>query len=287
MTGETTVPTNDDPGVVPHVDPFAALLLAPLDDSQLLLVNLVADAFLREQRWPIFEYVEGELARQGLNAEEVLASLPRIKSGFTPGWTYGVAVNPRVRRSPDSMVILTLVGLSRAARAAGLVTAFLELLSSMAKSRAASSFSPYEVSKPTVPIPRLWGSRSHLSPETLAALVEVLGREPATVNSAAREENGRTVVDLRVTLLGYRDVSTIDDYVKRVVAHLRPEPQPRRVSYSSPYSLPSALDYLSVVWQTHFGEPLVTPPGFERSAKPLRHMNGPPRRAHKYWSRPR
>ena len=281
MSDEPAAATNAGSDDVRQVDPYAALLLASVDRPQLTLLELVTEAFLREQRWPVFEYVEGELARLGLEAEEILASLPRIESGHSPGWTYGLAVNSLLRRSPESPVILTVVGLSKAPHASGLVASFLQLLNRMAKSRAATRFSPYAISKPSVTIDRLWEPRPPLLPVTVSALVEILGREPATGDAAAREENGEYMVDLRVALLGYRDVNTIEDYVERVVGHLRPVPQPRSIQYSSPYSLPAALDYLSVAWHSIYGNRLVDPPGFERAAK----LASPPETADEFDSR--
>src|SRR4051812_32174130 len=70
-------------------------LLEPLNAEQQRLVDVVAEAFLAEEyRWPYFDYVEGALDDEGLDAIEVLGSFPSIGR-----WGYG-AVSWNRNNSP-------------------------------------------------------------------------------------------------------------------------------------------------------------------------------------------
>ena len=60
-------------------------LLAPLDAQQKRLVDVVADAFLAEEyQWPFFDYVQGTLDNEALDAIEILQSFPTFSR-----WGYG------------------------------------------------------------------------------------------------------------------------------------------------------------------------------------------------------
>jgi hypothetical protein len=62
----------------------SADLLKPLGPEQQQLVDLIGDAFLGDEDWPIFDYLQGSFERNGLDASKTLESFPRMGS-----WGYG------------------------------------------------------------------------------------------------------------------------------------------------------------------------------------------------------
>src|SRR6266542_6494671 len=83
-------------------------LLSPLSVEQQQLVDLVGDAFLGDQDWPIVDYLQGSFERNALDASETLESFPRMGR-----WSYGAVRCDSGRPTPqlDEKVALTLVGI--------------------------------------------------------------------------------------------------------------------------------------------------------------------------------
>jgi hypothetical protein len=109
-------------------------LLDPLTPDEQRLVDLVADAFLRsEYEWPFFDYVEGVLDDQGLDAWELLRSFPEIGR-----WHYGAVARSQsggAKPSADSEVALTILGMSQAAKLRQYVNVFFALVDFLADCR--------------------------------------------------------------------------------------------------------------------------------------------------------
>lgn len=61
-----------------------------LSHQQLMLMQTMAGPFLKTGQWPVWHYVLTELDRKGLDAEELLKSLPYVGSrgwgGCHTGW---------------------------------------------------------------------------------------------------------------------------------------------------------------------------------------------------------
>src|SRR5439155_6598562 len=54
-----------------------------------------------------------------------------------------------------------------------------------------------------------------------------------------------------------RGVTDVKDYLERVIEFLTPATPTVQRSYSSPFSLPEAMDYLDAVWQVRFKKKLL------------------------------
>lgn len=226
-------------------------LVAPLTEEQQKLVDVVADAFVREDyQWPFFDYVEGTLDDDGLDAVEVLSSFPVIGR-----WGYGAIAWTR-NNSPESEVALTIVGMSHTERLRVHVPVFFHLVDYLVTRRRHAQPRPREVRKLNVTSDEfsdywLSGRRSGISPRLTAKLTE---HDPPTGwgSRGFNPEDGAWTTTVTRQLFRFEGLKTIDEYVRlleEVIGDSGPVPLP---ILPSPLSLAAALDYLNAVWRlTH------------------------------------
>jgi hypothetical protein len=82
---------------------YAARLLAPLTPDQQWLLDLAADVFVNYGRWPVYDYVQGQVEDRGLDTDELLASFPRLFSSRYPNWSYAaITYAPTRPPTPES-----------------------------------------------------------------------------------------------------------------------------------------------------------------------------------------
>jgi hypothetical protein len=226
-------------------------LLAPLTEDQRHLVDVVAEAFTREDyEWPFFDYVEGILDYEGRNAIEVLQSFPTIGR-----FSYGAVVWSR-NDSREAEVGLTVVGMSHSSGLRGYVPAFFELVDYLAARRRQMPPKPRQVRNLTVSseeFDQYWkgGRRLGLSARLTAKLKE---HEPAVdwgTGSFDPDDGSWTTTPSR-RIFQFEGMTTIEEYVERLEEFMV-EPAPALPPIlPSPLSLAATLDYLNVVWQlTH------------------------------------
>jgi hypothetical protein len=253
-------------------------LLDQLALNQQRLVDVVGEAFVAEKcQWPVFDYVEGALDYEGIDAWETLESFPR-----TGLWDYSavwfVGGNSRAKPPPELEVMLTLVGIRHSGALADfeppLIPTFFALLDYLVERRRAGPLSPRKPRDLTVngsDVLAVLGDRGHrvdLGPPRL--LYAMMEREPATfggsgsVPSDARLWTKHVVRDV----FDYEGITSIDDYVVRL-ERLTAMPQPAAVPAApSPLGLVANLDYLNTVWRLrHKGAPLFVVASAERAAK--------------------
>lgn len=251
MSDELSTPT----------DLTAATLLEPLTDNQQRMVELIAGAFIESRwEWPVFDYIEGLLDREGIDAWTELARLPQ-----QPGSGYGAAWWDRAGNAPpapDKPVGLTLLGLHHAEVreqvSAGLVPLFLDLVRFLAEWRRQRPLSPVHARKlevssdEVIAALRDRGQRaSVLEPKLLESL---LTREPGTWGGGGRSTpDGGWTRGVTRNVYRYEHVETIEAYVEAIVAAFPskvPSPQP---ATPSPLGLVAAIDYLDTVWRLTAG----------------------------------
>ena len=243
----------ESPGVTPLRTPatVAQALLAPLNEHQQRLVDLAAVG-LAGGTWPIFDFIDREFERDGIDAWAVLESLPRLR-GIGE---YQVAWCPRPpggRPASTEPVRLTILGMHHAAEsspaAGAIVSAFLALLPKLAVLRLAKPGGPQQ--------PRVLQLSSGSSLITGIAdgiggfptlptefLFNVLAREPPTWAGQAQLAGPSWHCDIPREVIRFGAVTGIDDYVALMVEQVCRESRPRRLqrrrpSVSSPHSITS------------------------------------------------
>lgn len=243
-------------------------LLAEPSAGQRQLLELVWDAFRTHQTWPIFQYVEGQLGTDGLDALAVLESFPMIGApGVRPNYRAvwfqqaGNAAPP-----PDSPVALTIAGLQHLTGGADAVHTVLKVVDLMVERLRTTHYSPTELVDVTMTRDEL-AKADHLlaANDTMEQLRHLLARELILPRPQSPEGNWQVILhpELR-RLSGVRDIA---DYLDRITAYLQPEPSAPRSLHLSPLALPESLDYLDAVWRLRFGTSLLTLPGANRTVR--------------------
>ena len=242
----------------------AAPLLPGLDQSQTRFVETLGKIYLTsESRWPNWQWIEETLEREGLDAAEILASLPRDQSR-----TYGYTNNSWMGKPRhDYRIGLTIAGLNTLSLADSLVKDFLSLVSSLGTIRSTIQLDPFDESQPVV---NRNGVAAYIPPYLIVnkPLLELMRHEPATWHCEllyTSTENWTTT--LPPELRRFAGVDSADDYFNRLREFLIPRTPVEQVPSYSPLTLPAAIDYFDVVWKLKFGAHLVVAPGVERSAR--------------------
>jgi hypothetical protein len=241
-------------------------LLAPLSAQQQRLVEVVAEAFLAEDfQWPFFDYVQGTLDDEALDAIEILESFPTFSR-----WGYGSVAWNR-NDSADSEVALTVVGMSHSSGLRQYVPVFFELVDYLAARRREARPQRRGVRNLNVTsaeFDEYWrgGRRLSLSPRLSAQLKE---HEPPTrFGGGSFNADGTWTTGVARQLLPFEGLKTIEDYVLRLEDWLGETPPALPPILPSPLSLAAALDYLNVVWRlTHDGERLFAFSSAERTTR--------------------
>lgn len=100
------------------------LQVLDLTDEQVVVISAIWSAYVRNQEWPIAEYVDDRLEREGLRLERLLSTFPGYRSvPYGPVW-WQTNGPPR----PDTKVGVTIAGLYHLPRARGLVETFVEVV---------------------------------------------------------------------------------------------------------------------------------------------------------------
>ncbi|MDQ1294770.1 MAG: hypothetical protein QG608_2655 [Actinomycetota bacterium] len=251
-------------------------LLAPLTDDQTQLLTLIAKVLDDKRVWPIWQYVDEYMARRGIDAAQVISTLPSI-SGMGPQpprytlVSYGGALPP----GDDQRIHLTVAGLAHIDFLSDIVTMFLRSLTVLANGRARTSFDPDKVTEIVVPESDLINALRD-SQRWLSLLPDLVRGEPGVWltqympgNETFVEDDPRRYPSWRPGkfLDWFVSCASIEDYLGRLVAVMRPPAPSAPMTAPSPLNLASALDYLDVVWRLKFGQSLVVLPGAEKTTR--------------------
>lgn len=229
-------------------------LLAPLTAGQQRLVDLVAEAFLvSELEWPFFDYVEGVLDDEGLDARELLQSFPEVGR-----WRYGAVVwsqSGGAKPAGESEVALTVLGMWHAPALREYVQVFFALVGFLAERRRQVRPQPRTVRGATVTSAEFeeWWRAGRRLPLPARLVWQLREHEPPTRRGGSSyQPDGSWTIDVARELFAFEGMEAIEDYVAGLVAYLV-EPAARLPPLlPSPLTLAAALDYLDVVWRlTH------------------------------------
>ncbi|MFI4971036.1 MAG: TIGR02391 family protein [Hyphomicrobiales bacterium] len=237
--------------------PFVNPLLSPLDNEQQQLVALLEQTYQENHSWPPWQFVEQSMDIRGLNAINIIGSLPVVgrrygiyglKYGLT--WSHGMVGG--IVYQPGDPVGLTVLGRYRAG-ATDLVNDFLRVLA-MACLKL-TTFQPdpknlvtLELTSEEV-IAELNRASEQTHPFFAQEIYESLEHEPAMWTSGrSQSQDGTWKWQVSRSIRPYVNVRTIEDYVE-VVAKAAEESalqaeQIVPMATSAPHLVVSSLEQL-------------------------------------------
>lgn len=225
-----------------------------LHPDQQKLIDTIWAGYQQAGEWPIFEYVEAMLDKEGLDVVQVMAGLPAVGHGGLGGPSYGL-VRPPVSqgRAPgrSEKLALTVAGLNYVTAASGLVGTFLRILDLMVETRREAVFDPVKQTDVVVSSEMM---HRHLQPidlEDLGYQEQITLTEPPTWFQATVPPGSTWARDARREIRHFAGVGDVEDYLGRVAVYLAvPEP-PAVARYASPFELAASLDYFNAIWKLH------------------------------------
>jgi hypothetical protein len=195
-------------------------LLAPLEADQTILLQVISEPYIKHERWPTFAYVSGELRRRGLDARELLRSMPRTQAAYgVMGSGYGLVKSEQFFQA-DSDVWLTVAGQFHVPALTSRCRSFVIAIQDLRRFLAAQPSSPFELKPVYVRgVNMSDGSVGKFSPPFARVLLGMLIHEPVTFHNGFEgpRDGSDWKLSLNQTLLEFDDVRTIEDYVGRVV----------------------------------------------------------------------
>lgn len=247
-------------------------LLASLTDEQAFFLGCAWTPYQEHHQWPIFDYIEAECDKQGIDARQTLASFPQYPLTSVQGFQYEhVWYNSHIPAA-DTPILLRVLGLWHIADPFALEIAdgFLRVLDFLIDRRVTAQYEPFKLNKVSVTGDDVAARFPEMSPVVASFLPELLIHEPTTWYGVQKTDtNGGWCIDLQRNILRYQGLSTVVDYLNRVSELLTPPEIPAEPAIPSPLDLPAALDYFNAVWQLHFDrkQPIIRLFGAERIAR--------------------
>jgi hypothetical protein len=251
--------------------PPISTLLTPLTTAQQRLVDVVAEAFVLDSEWPVFDYVEGMLEIDGLDAADTLHTFPRIGR-----WAYGavtwIGQGQMPRPTVETEIELTVVGMHHSAQLRPRVQAFLQLIELMLDQRREVPLSRREPRRLAISdedVRLLLRQERRLSEDIdswVRAIPRMIAREPY-LSSVSVAPDGSWTLPVPREAINYAGITTIDEYIERLAALTVGAAAPPILAAPSPLDLVAALDYLDAVWRVPHDTHLFTYTSAERVAK--------------------
>lgn len=205
-------------------------LTAPLSLDQQTLIETMADAFLKDGEWPVWDYVRRTLYLKQIDATKILKSLPKVGGQETFGLTYGLAWYDPTRVADDACPALTIAaGLHVPNFAAAVSNPFLLVLKTMIEMERNAPISTKKVTEVRVTPEDVRRARPSISDHFMGWLPDLLAHEPPTYGGGywAGPDGSDWSRGIRRTILEYERVRDLRSYVERVT-ELTPEPTPQQ-----------------------------------------------------------
>jgi hypothetical protein len=249
-------------------------LLDPLPDEVQQIVEIVAEAYGWNGKWPVWQFVAQQAyGKFGIDADAALLNQPQWQ---VPQWTTGYQAVRTVPAAagnslPDieARTVLTAYGLLYASQEASqlLLKAILKAIEIGANKQSGVTLSPNKVTQIAIQGTELAGAvnegiSASFSAKTLGLIL--LG-EPPTVGGGVHESD-----DWTWNLTQHRQLRTFvsdtaRDYLVKLNSVLGAQ-SPQPFTAVSPDALPRALDHLNVVWKAVTKQRLFYPRGLASAA---------------------
>jgi hypothetical protein len=231
----------------------------------------VAEAFLGDNEWPVFDYLMGTFDEPTENVAELLASFPRFGR-----WNYGavwwVGVGQVSEPTREQVVGLTVLGAARSTALSALADVFfdvIELTISRWRTTPVSTRKARELSFTDEDVASLIQSERRLdTPNWPLRVYKLMEREPSFSSSGTLDADRHWTKWIPREVYEYEGVKTIEDYVTRLERLTAFPRTPVALATPSPLDLVAALDHLDAVWRAeHSKRHLFTYLSAEKTAK--------------------
>ncbi|MET7933809.1 hypothetical protein [Streptomyces sp. NPDC005322] len=203
-------------------------LAAQLSHQQLMLMQTMAGPFLKTGKWPVWHHVLTELDRKGLDAEQLLKSLPSVGTRAVGRLSYGLAWYEYNGLSDDSRPALTMAAGLHLVELENVFSSLLSVVGYLIQRQVFSRSSPDSVQRNFVEADDVSREFPAVGAEFLQAVPDMLRHEPLLMRGAQgwySKPNGEQSwrYDLHRYLLRFRGVSTLPEYVAAQVAYVEEE----------------------------------------------------------------
>ncbi|MBJ6630186.1 MULTISPECIES: hypothetical protein [unclassified Streptomyces] len=189
-------------------------LTAALSREQTLLLTTMAQQYLMEGQWPVWQFTVGTLDRHDLEAEELIRSLPRVGSSGHVGPSYGLTTHNSFHITDDDRPALTIAAALHVPELQPYVAApFLRVLHVLIAIQRSAPLSTQKAARPRFTLADIERELPGLPRGFLARLSDVLNHEPATWGGSSGTEDGAWWRELRREIRQYRDATTLQEYV--------------------------------------------------------------------------
>ncbi|MCX4612101.1 hypothetical protein [Streptomyces mirabilis] len=200
-------------------------LLAPLSDEQDFLLITMSGPYVASGKWPTWHFVRQTLDREGLDADKLIQSLPRVGRPPGQGMSYGLAWSNRPHFiSDDQQPGLTIAA---ALHIPDLIPAmaqpFLNVLRALVEIHRAVPLSPDKVVQATFNPEMIRRALPSISDLFMARLIAIMDHEPATWGGSRWGSDEEWTRELGREISRYGGLTDLKSYVARVV-ELMPEP---------------------------------------------------------------
>ncbi|MGI5359946.1 hypothetical protein ACQI4E_32260 [Streptomyces sp. CA-252508] len=190
-------------------------LTAAPSREQTLLLTTMAQQYLMEGQWPVWQFTVDTLDRHDLDAEELIRSLPRVGSTGHVGPSYGLTTHISFHISDDDRPALTIAAAVHVPELQPYVAdPFLRVLHALIAIQRSAPLSTQKAARPRFTREDIERELPGLPKGFLARLPDVLTHEPATWGGSSGTEDGAWWRELRREIRQYRDATTLHEYVQ-------------------------------------------------------------------------
>ncbi|MFE6274328.1 hypothetical protein ACFVQ9_36720 [Streptomyces goshikiensis] len=214
-------------------------LMAPLSQQQTSLLATMANQYLMEGVWPVWQFTVATLDGYDLDAGELIRSLPRVGSTGHVGPSYGLTSHIGHQIANDDRPALTIAAsLHLPELSPYMGEPFLRTLHVLVAMQRNAPVSTQEATKPRYELADIAQALPGLPEGFLARLPDILRLEPATwAGSSGTTEEGIWWHELDREIRRYRDAKDLKEYVhttSRLITAMAGEPAPAFVPAPAP-----------------------------------------------------
>ncbi|MEU7031678.1 hypothetical protein AB0A60_33895 [Streptomyces sp. NPDC046275] len=189
-------------------------LTAALSREQTMLLTTMAQQYLMESEWPVWQFTVDTLDRHDLDAEELIRSLPRVGSSGHVGPSYGLTSHTSFHISDDDRPALTIAAALHVPELQPYVAIpFLRVLHVLIAIQRSAPLSTQKAARPRFTLADIERELPGLPRGFLDRLPDLLTHEPATWGGSSGTEDGAWWRELRREIRQYRESTTLQEYV--------------------------------------------------------------------------